>query len=219
MIDIRDALYVPGFGISLTKTKDQSLGSPEADFAAMLEEARAAQAKRQAEEASKEPFVRAELTKEDIKELASKYDSTNMTQEEYDSFLDDLIEKGVLEIEDLRYIDYGGDLVVPGALSGHSICIGVGMIDFFSDNPFDLNGAIFSSTWTGARGSAPDISWRPTNSNVLSWAKNMSLWKPSGSSGTTAGRAMFDAANRRYDIVTTLSDTLEAMRRQRPYVV
>lgn len=202
MIDIRDALYVPSFGFSVTKTKDQSLGSPEADYAALMVQARAAQVKREAEEASKGKFIRAELTDEDIKELASKYAPTNMSQKEYDSFLDDLIEKGVLEKEDLKYIEYRGDLVP----NGEYVC--VGKIDFFADNPFE--GAICAQTWTGASGSVPSISWRPENSDVLSWAKNMSLWKPHGNPSS-----LLDAENRRYDIFTVLADTLDAMRRQR----
>lgn len=32
MIDIKDALYIPGIGFSATRTKDQSLGSAEADL-------------------------------------------------------------------------------------------------------------------------------------------------------------------------------------------
>ena len=203
MIDIRDALYVPGFGFIVNKTKDESLGSPEADFAALMEQARAAQVKREAEEASKEPFVRAELTKEDIKELASKYDPTNMSQKEYDSFLDDLIEKGVLEKKDLSYIDYRGDLIP----NGEFVC--VGHWDLLTDGP--MQGVLSCGlAWTGTSGSAPTISYRPTSSNVLYWAKNMSLWEPYGNPSS-----LLDAENRRSDIFTVLANTLGAMQRQR----
>ena len=87
MIDIKDALYIPGVGFCLNKTKDQSLGSAEADFEALMKEVQAAREKREAQEGNKEAFTRAELTEEDIKELATQYDPDNMTQEEYDSFL------------------------------------------------------------------------------------------------------------------------------------
>lgn len=208
MINLRDTLYVPGFGFILNKTKDQSLGSPEADFAALMEQARAAQVKREAEEAAKEPFIRAKLTKEDIKELATSYDPKNMTQREYDSFLDELIEKGVMEREDLSYIDYRGALI----RNGESVC--VGHLDFFADNPFDLNGAVTFLRWTGEQGGATHISYRPTDTNVLAWAKEMSLWKPGG-----APNSLLDANNRRSDIFAALTDTLGAMERQRWYML
>lgn len=41
------------------------------------------------------------LSKEDIKALAEKYNVSDMTQEEYDAFLDDLYERGLLTEEDL----------------------------------------------------------------------------------------------------------------------
>lgn len=203
MFDIQNALYIPGVGFSLNKTKDQSLGSAEADFEALLEEVRAAREKRNAEEEDKEPFTRGPLTKEDIKELAANYDPTNMTQEEYDSFLDDLIEKGVLEKDDLKYIDYRGDAVPFGAL----VC--VGKWDLLENGPFkgNMGGTL---TWTGVSGSAPTVSYRPSDGNALAWAKRMSLWKPS--SGTTD---WLEVENRRNDIFTVLADALDAMQRQR----
>lgn len=204
MIDIRDALYIPGLGFSTTMTKDQSLGSPEADFAAVLEKVRAAREKQAAEEGNKAPFIRGSLTKEDIKELAARYDPTNMTQEEYDSFLDDLIEKGVLEKNDLKYIDYRGDAVP----FGEFVC--VGKWDLLEDGPLrgSTGGAL---TWTGACGSAsPVLSYRPSDANVLAWAKEMSLWMPA--SGTAN---WLEVENRRNDIFTVLVDALGAMQCKR----
>ena len=206
MIDIRDALYIPGAGFGAYKTKDQSLGSAEADFAALMEEVQAAREKQQAEADSKEVFTRAELTKADIKELAAQYDPDNMTQEEYDSFLEDLIERGVLEKEDLKYIDYRGDLIPNGEL----VCVGTWDMSEGGD-PFQ---GICSFTWTGASGLRPTFlplsSYRPTNSNVLAWAKELSLWKPTGTNIT-----LLAANNRRNDIFTVLASTLDSMQRQR----
>lgn len=205
MIDIRDALYIPGVGFSTTKTKDQSLGCAEADFAALMEEVQAAREKRKAEEQANGPFTRAELTQEDVKELAAHYDPDNMTQEEYDSFLDDLIEKGVLEKDDLKYIDYRGDAVPFGAL----VCVSNWDWDLLENGPMKGGmGGTFS--WTGASGSAPTVSYRPSDGNALVWAKRMSLWKPSSG---TAG--WLEVENRRNDIFTVLADALDAMQRQR----
>lgn len=212
MIDIKDALYIPGVGFCLNKTKDQSLGSPEADFAAYLDEVRALQEKRKAEEEAKGVFTRAELTDEDIKKLATQYDPDNMTQEEYDSFLDNLIDRGVLEKEDLNYIDYRGDRIPLGS------AIVVGRWDFLTDGPMTNAGISHwngnSFTWTGAswlRPNSPSVSsYRPTDANVLAWAKELSLWKPVGNPNPA-----LDANNRRYDIFNVLADALDAMQRQR----
>lgn len=213
MFNIQDALYIPGFGFSVTKTKDQSLGSPEADFAALMGEVRAAQEKRKAEEEANGPFIRAELAQEDIRELATRYDPDNMTQEEYDSFLDDLIERGVLGKKDLNYIDYRGDLIP----NGQYIC--VGQVDLLGDggpgNFADcFKDCICSSIWTG-QGGRPSLFdfaslTRPTNSNVLAWAREASLWKPEGPASI-----LLDAENRRKEIYTVLADALDAMQRQR----
>lgn len=109
MVDIRDALYIPGFGFSCSKTKDQSLGSAEADFAAMMAEAQAA---REAREKSEAGFSRRELTEEELGELAGTYDPGNMTQEEYDALLDELVEKGVLKKSEMTCLGYRGMMAV-----------------------------------------------------------------------------------------------------------
>ena len=46
------------------------------------------------------------LSKEDIKALAEKYNVSDMTQEEYDAFLDDLYERGLLTEEDLTALGH-----------------------------------------------------------------------------------------------------------------
>lgn len=180
------------------------------EFRAMMAE-KAAQ--RKAEEAAAEPFTRAELTQEDIKELAAKYAPDNMTQEEYDAFLDDLIEKGVMEKKDLDYIDYRGDLIP----NGQFICVGqldLSGADSLNNLGDPFKGCICSYAWTGPRGQRPTFlgvsASRPSSSDVLAWAKEMSLWKPHGPAST-----LLDAENRRNDIYTVLADALDAMQRQR----
>ena len=116
MVDIRDALYIPGFGFDFSKTKDQSLGSAEADFAAMMERAQAA---REAREKSEAGFSRRELTGEELGELAEKYDPNSMTQEEYDALLEELVERGVLKKSELDSLGYRG-MVVLGQLDSDS---------------------------------------------------------------------------------------------------
>ena len=109
MVDIRDTLYIPGFGFVVNKTRDQSLGSAEADFAALMEEAKAA---REATKRAEEGFSRRELTEAEIGELAETYDPGNMTQEEYDALLEELVEKGVLKKSEMTCLGYRGMLAV-----------------------------------------------------------------------------------------------------------
>ena len=51
---------------------------------------------------------RPRLTDAEVNELAVKYDFRNMTREDYDGFLDDLVEKGVLTKAETAYFGYGG---------------------------------------------------------------------------------------------------------------
>ena len=209
MIDIKDALYIPGIGFSATRTKDQSLGSAEADFAALMKEVQASREKQEAEEAAKGEFIRGTLTAQDIEELAAKYAPDNMTQEEYDSFLDYLIEKGVLEKKDLKYIDYRGDLIP----NGQFVCLGSVDLSELEKGGDPFKNCMCISTWTG--NSRPSyaafaLDARPDTANVLAWAKEMSLWKSHGASSP-----LLDAENRRCDIYATLAKALDAIQRKR----
>ena len=51
---------------------------------------------------------RAKLSRQEIAELAGKYDPHNMTQDQYDAFLDDLIEKGALSRFDAMQLGHHG---------------------------------------------------------------------------------------------------------------
>ena len=65
---------------------------------------------------SNDTFERRELTKAELNELATrlaeKYDPINMTQEEYDSFLDDLVAEGILSRNQLGQLGYHGTFVL-----------------------------------------------------------------------------------------------------------
>lgn len=60
------------------------------------------------------PDPRKELTTDDIAELASKYDPKHMSQEEYDTFLEDMVERGVLREDEIRRLGYNGTIVSSG---------------------------------------------------------------------------------------------------------
>jgi len=74
-------------------------------------------AQRQAEAAKNAP-PRTKLTDAEIKELASKYNPSSMSRAEYDSFLEELEDKGVLTHQELQYMGYKGIVVLD--LTDHS---------------------------------------------------------------------------------------------------
>lgn len=55
-----------------------------------------------------ETAARTRLSGQEIVELAGKYDPHNMTQDQYDAFLDDLIEKGTLSRFDAMQLGHHG---------------------------------------------------------------------------------------------------------------
>lgn len=55
-----------------------------------------------------EPAIRKKLTDRELSELAGKYDPRNMTQNQYDAFLDELVEKGVLTRGDTTWLGHHG---------------------------------------------------------------------------------------------------------------
>ena len=50
--------------------------------------------------------VTTSLSSSELKDLASKYDPTNMSQEEYEKFLDELHEQGMIDEEDLLELEH-----------------------------------------------------------------------------------------------------------------
>ena len=63
-------------------------------LAEMRAKAAAEAAEAAAKAANTAPVPRKKLTTDDIAELASKYDPKHMSQEEYDAFLEDMVERG-----------------------------------------------------------------------------------------------------------------------------
>lgn len=53
---------------------------------------------------------RPKLTDSEVREVGRKYDFRNMTQETYDAFLDDLVQRGVLARGEAGYFGYGGEV-------------------------------------------------------------------------------------------------------------
>ena len=59
-----------------------------------------------------EYFQRATLTSENISDLAAKY-GKNMSDEQYDAFLEELVDRGVLTNDDIWYLGYKGCIMSP----------------------------------------------------------------------------------------------------------
>lgn len=189
MVDIRDALYIPGFGFDCSRTKDQSLGSAEADFAAMMERAQAA---REARERSEAGFSRRELTGEELGELAEKYDPNSMTQEEYDALLEELVEKGVLKKSELTSLGYRGMGMVL-----------LGQVD--SGSFHDIESWRNSLKWAVRSNMIPaDVSsLGDFDGNALAMVKLFSRWEPAVESNAFLAQ--------RYDASTALLNIMKAI--------
>lgn len=89
------------------------------------------------------------LSEEDLLALAERYDPNNMTREEYDKFLEDLVELGIVSQEAVERI---------GSLSSQD-----GGESFY--------------TYTG-QNYAPVFQPSPVDSDIESWLQNRLLWKP-----------------------------------------
>ena len=187
MTDIRDALYIPGFGFDCSRTKDQSLGSAEADFAALMERGQAA---REAREASEAGFSRRELTGEELGELAEKYDPNSMTQEEYDALLEELVEKGVLKKSEMTSLGYRG-MVLLGQLEPGSF--------------HDIESWQRSMIWAVRSNPLPaDVSGLDDfDGSALAMVKSRARW--------TLAMESNEFLAKRYDANTTLLDIMRAI--------
>lgn len=80
---------------------------------------------------------RPKLTDSEIRSLSGKYDFRNMTQESYDSFLDDLVQRGVLTRAETSYFGYGGEVRLESIDSRLPVMRIAGLDERYSQNtPF-----------------------------------------------------------------------------------
>lgn len=131
---------------------------------------------------------RRKLTPAEIKELAAKYDPSNMSTEEFDAFIKELEEKNALTKQDASNFGCGSESIVlglPGELCTGYIVSGSEMGDWASR----------IKTLVDAEGDA------------LLWTRLMSLWKPHG--GTEAA---IKAAEERRSVFENLAGILALMK-------
>ncbi len=110
-------------------------------------------------------------TAADIAELAAKYRPTSMSQREYDSFLEDLADKGILNQNDLEVLGYRG-LIVIGRVSD----------EFFTENHgssvYDFDDSVWRGPMTSALFAGSMVSLEAVYGNVLTMTRIKSAWKP-----------------------------------------
>ncbi len=85
---------------------------------------------------------RPQLTDSEINEFARKYDFRHMTQETYDAFLDDLVDKRILTRAETAYFGYGGEVRLEAADSRLRVMHLAGLKETYGQNtPFLEDGA------------------------------------------------------------------------------
>lgn len=86
-----------------------------------------------------ESFERKILNKDELKELAAelaeKYNPTNMTEAEFDSFMDDLVKEGILSEYELGALGYHGTVAVGSLANGNIYSMG-GSTRVDTSNPY-----------------------------------------------------------------------------------
>lgn len=150
-------------------------------------------------------FERRELTRQELKELAArlagKYDPSRMTQEEYDSFLDDLVEEGILSRNQLGQLGYHGLVVLGCSLEnltswGGSCSYSKDIMALHNDPFYQRYGYI--NSLSDAKG------------NALAYATMMSWLYPG--SGSTSFRDYIAKQQSNYE---AMAEVLQAMQRHR----
>lgn len=150
-------------------------------------------------------FERRELTKPQLNELAArlarKYDPCNMTQEEYDSFLDDLVEEGILSRNQLGQLGYHGMVVLGCSLEdltswGGSCSYSKDIMTIHNDPFYQRYGYIRSLS--DAKG------------NALAYATMMSWLYPGSGSAS-----FLDYIEKQQSNYAAMTAVLQAMQRQR----
>lgn len=81
---------------------------PNPAFDAWLEEMAPVYAAREAERLANLPTAHTRLDDAAVKELAEKYGGGQMSQNQYDDFLDELVHRGVLTRDEIKYMGYQG---------------------------------------------------------------------------------------------------------------
>ena len=140
--------------------------------------------------------TRAALTETEIAVLRNKYDVRNMSDEQYDAFLDDLEDMGAISGQEKRLLGYNGNVVV-----GYQ----------------DENGEVVSrnfdiySAWDWLGKDAPVFKREDANGDILRWVTDRLKWNPVA---MTAAQRKNEAAET--DLFENLSAILARMTGTQP---
>lgn len=154
--------------------------------------------RRTADQADSAP-ARRTPSREDLAELAAKYNPRRMTQAEYDSFLENLVDKGILSKGDLDHLGYRG-MVVLGPESEGAYSWGV-------TSRWDVSGMSLSQL----RGFTGAASLADAGGDALTMAKLLSLQKPCAATSPEALAFAQESA----DAYRALAEALEAVQARR----
>lgn len=154
----------------------------------------------QTQEASKAPEKakdeppRKTATAADIAELAAKYRPTGMSQREYDSFLEDLVDKGILHKNDIDVLGYRGCIVI-GQLSDEYFT------ENHSSNVYDFDASAWRGPMTSALFEGSMVSLEAVYGNVLTMTRIKSAWKPNPCCTNPYTYQAYDANNILVDVL------------------
>ena len=134
--------------------------------------------------------VRTELSDKEIAELAGKYDPRNMTQDQYNKFLDDLIEKGALSRFDAMRLGHNGWRILD--INPDSFATGgIGC------------GTAYATSADGSDG-GPIRSLEDADGDLIRWLESM-LAQEKKETGSKGGNSQ------KVQVLDTLSDIIKRM--------
>lgn len=154
--------------------------------------------RRTADQADSAP-ARRTPSRADLAELAAKYNPRRMTQAEYDSFLEDLVDKGILSKSDLGHLGYRG-MVVLGPESEGAYSWGV-------TSRWDVSGMSLSQF----RGFTGVASLADAGGDALTMARLLACQKPCAATSPEALAFAQESA----DAYRALAEALEAVQARR----
>lgn len=154
--------------------------------------------RRTADQADSAP-ARRTPSRADLAELAAKYNPRRMTQAEYDSFLEDLVDKGILSKSDLGHLGYRGMVVLgPESEGAHSWGV---------TSSWDASGMSLSQL----RGFTGAASLADAGGDALTMARLLACQKPCAATSPEALAFAQESA----DAYRALAEALEAVQARR----
>lgn len=135
---------------------------------------------------------RIELSDQEIAELANKYDINNMTQDQYNAFLDELVEKGALTKSDTMWLGRSG-------LQRVDVDLDVLFTKGMASGPITICS-------TGDLDGKPKESLEDADGDLIAWLESMLAQQKRGTNGGTR-----DSSGQRAEALNTLYNIVRRM--------